>query len=80
MDIEEAKTVRKFIEKHEKFHIVVDNDMFIMYSTRPPHWEDATDEEYNKWVKKSKTISIYSNPVDLLPIILDIIGGTCSWV
>ena len=80
MDKSEEKQIKAFINKHPKFRVLLDNDMFILQSEPPPDWATATDDQYNKWKKKVKTVSYYINPEDLLVLLIEELGGSVERV
>jgi hypothetical protein len=72
------KRIAKFISKYKNFHVMLDNDMFILYSEAAPDWEVSTEEQYNKWEKSVKVLTVYDNPETLLEFLIEELGGTYS--
>lgn len=74
------RKVAKFIASHPNFHLILDNDMFMLYSKKAPDWETATEKEYNAWEKSVKSITVYDTPAALFPMFVTMLGGTCASV
>jgi hypothetical protein len=63
----------EYIEENPDFHVVLDNDCFVIYP-RNAHMEEFDDYSIDAWSECGQSIDM--NPDQFLMLLIEYIGGT----